>query len=575
MKLSFPRVGRPGLGLAKFARPHFGRPRLGRPHLTRPHLPDAPGSLIGRARPGARFERFAWLPAGAVTAAVVVLASVYSDTVRSTDVTLVLMGFDPDRAQLITALIIGGVAAAAATLVVNRLGYGTLLGAFSVAALFTETFVAETRNALAATGALGSFDRTGWALTLVTLVVIGFVSAWVGATLGAGARPAIIASGGALRDLAKTRRPGLARRPIAAVLVIVLLGVTVPAFGDMVNLSPDALMLGGGNQGGGLIHDASFPPLVSVAPASATSTAPAASEDPSASATVPATQGPTATPRITAAPGTKPWLAWKPTGTGQVLEVDLPAPWVGGDKSEIDIYTPPGYSQDGDRTYPVIYEAPTGLSLWSKGTGVLAALDTLIDSGEIPATIVVFIDSLGPPYGDTECADSFDGKQWFETYITQTVVDFVDARFKTIRDPAARAIMGMSAGGFCAPMLALRHPDVFRTSISFSGYFWAGASGGESAVPFGPDGMNLHSPAWLAPNLQGYVRYQMYFIVVAADNGDFYGVSAKNFEDILRTNGYKYYALASLYTHGWPQVRNDTPAALDAWAAQLVINGIW
>jgi len=67
----------------------------------------------------------------------------------------------------------------------------------------------------------------------------------------------------------------------------------------------------------------------------------------------------------------------------------------------------------------------------------------------------------------------------------------------------------------------------------------------------------------------------MYFIIVAADNGDFYGVSARNFEDTLRTNGYKYYALASQYTHGWPQVRYDTPAVLDAWAAQLVINGIW
>jgi enterochelin esterase-like enzyme len=498
---------------------------------------------------------------------------VYSDTVRSTDVTFVLMGFDPDRSQLITALIIGGVAAAAANLVIDRGGYATVLGAASIAALFTETFVTETRNALAATGALGSFDRTGWALTLVTLLVIGFISAWAGATLAAGARPGIIASGVAAKDLVRTRRPGLARRPIAAVLVIVLLGVTVPAFGDMVNLSPDALMLGAGNQGGGLVH--SVPPLLSVAPPSATPSAPTATPDPSASATVAPSQGPTVTPRITAAPGSKPWLAWQPTGSGQVVEVDLPAPWAGGNKSEIDIYTPPGYTPDTDQTYPVIYEAPTGLSLWSKGTGVLTALDTLIDSGEMPATIVVFIDSLGPPHGDTECADSTDGQQWFETYISKTVVEFVDTRFKTIRDPAARAIMGMSAGGFCAPMLALRHPDVFHISISFSGYFWAGAAGPDSALVFGPEGLNSHSPEWLAPNLQGYVRYQMYFIVVAADNGDFYGVSAKNFETTLRTNGYKYYALASLYTHGWPQVRYDTPAVLQAWGAQLVLNGVW
>lgn len=72
---------------------------------------------------------------------------------------------------------------------------------------------------------------------------------------------------------------------------------------------------------------------------------------------------PTPSPVITAAPGTKPWLAWRPTGTGKMTRVDMPAPWIGGTKStsEIDIYTPPGYEAFGDRLYPVLLEAPTGL----------------------------------------------------------------------------------------------------------------------------------------------------------------------------------------------------------------------
>jgi hypothetical protein len=136
-----------------------------------------------------------------------------------------------------------------------------------------------------------------------------------------------------------------------------LLAVTVPAFGDMVNVSPDALMLNG-DHGPGLVPGASFPDISPIAEASA-SPSPTPSPAPSIAAE---TSAPTPSPAITAAPGTKPWLAWKPTGVGQVVKIDLPAPWTGGTKStsEIDVYTPPGYETSGDRRYPVLYEAPTG-----------------------------------------------------------------------------------------------------------------------------------------------------------------------------------------------------------------------
>jgi S-formylglutathione hydrolase FrmB len=136
--------------------------------------------------------------------------------------------------------------------------------------------------------------------------------------------------------------------------------------------------------------------------------------------------------------------------------------------------------------------------------------------------------------------------------------------------------MGMSAGGFCAPMLAMRHPDLYSISISFSGYFYVGAGGSTSAEPFGAGyAYNLHSPAELAGKLATANRDKLYFIIDANKGQEFYGLAAENFQQILRQDGYKYLAIDSLYTHGWTQVRYDTPAALDAWAAQLVINGVW
>ena len=563
----------------------FARPNVGRPSFGRPSFGPVRAALAGVPRPGARLEEIAWLPAGVAIAAVVVLVSVFSDTVQSTDSTLVLMGFDPDRAQLITALIIGGIVAAAVTLVVNRIGFATMLGTFSLFALFAQTFVFETQNAAGSTGLTGSFDLGGWILTIVTLVTIGVIAAWAGATLGASVRPGLISSGVAAREMVKARRPSrrLSRGPIAVLVVAVLLVATVPAFGDMVNVSPDVLMLNG-DHGPGLVPGGSFPDISPIAEASVTPS-PAASSQPSPVSSI-AAETPTPRPAITAAPGTKPWLDWKPTGAGRVAKIDLPAPWTGGTKStsEIDVYTPPGYDTSGDRRYPVLYEAPTGLALWGKGTSVVSTLDTMIDSGEMPATIVVFIDSLGSPYGDTQCADMYDGSQWFETYISKTVVEVLDRDFRTIADSRARGIMGMSAGGFCAPMLTLRHPDVFSISISFSGYFTAGASGPTGQKPFGDAaGIQSHSPVVLAAQVPDVYRSSLYFVVIACQSQvlgscpkqEFYASHAYNFEKVLKANGFSYLNVSSPWTHGWGQVRNETPGALRAWGARLVVNGIW
>lgn len=550
--------------------PRVALPRFGRAQDT------ASASTPDRTpRSGARLAKLAWLPAGMAIAAAVVLVSVYSTSVQATDETLVAMGFDPDRAQLITALIVAAFAAAAVTLVVNRTGFATLLGTCTLVALFAQTFAAETQNALGVSGPLGSFDPIGWVRTLVTLLVIAAITSWAAATIADTIRPGLIGSGLAVREMVTHRRPSprLAWRPLAVAIVVILLAIAVPAFGDMVNLSPDALMLNGGHHG--LVPDYSIPNISPIAAATATQV-PTPSMWASPSATESPT--PTPTPRITAKPGTKPWLAWKPSGSGHIATVNMPAPWVGGTKStsEIDIYTPPGYDPYGDRLYPVLYEAPTGLTLWNGGTGVLTALDDLIDSGAMPATIVVFIDSLGAPYGDTQCADAVNAPQWFETYISSTVVDWIDARYKTIADPQARGIMGMSAGGFCAPMLTLRHRDVFSISISFSGYFWAGAGGTSTALPFGnADGIYSHSPADLAPQIPASDRSKMYFVVIADMGQRFYGPEAQSFEKILKANGFPYLSVNSPYTHSWGQVRYETPGAMAAWGARLVINGIW
>jgi S-formylglutathione hydrolase FrmB len=552
-----------------------------------------PGSAIAgiRRSPGRARASLRRIPIGAlrktprpitglVVAALVLLAAIFSGTVEETDRTLVIMGFDPDRAQLITTLVVGAIAAVAATLAIDRPAIGALLGALAVAALFGQTFIAETQNALSATGALGSFDPIGWILTLATLIVIGFISAWAGATLAAAVRPPLIATGASIGEMVKARRPsrGAARRPLAAVLVLVLLAVTVPAFGSMVNLAPDALMLNGG-------HFVALAPGNSIPVEHITPTpvpTPTPTPTPASSAMASsdlATPSPSPSPTPHASPGTKPWLAWKPTGAGRVTRFDFPAPWKGGTSATVDVnvYTPPDYDNSGDRLYPVLYEAPTGLELWNGGTGVIGALDALITSGEMPAAVVVFIDSSGAPFPDSQCADSTDKQMWLETFISTDVVQYVDSQFRTIKDPIARGIMGQSAGGFCAAMLLARHPDVFSTSISFSGYFYAGIGSSTASHPYSDSQaeMDKVSPALLVKDFSSEQKAGAFFIIVASPAQDFYGVQADNFDKILTANHIGHDWVKSIYVHSWTEVRNETPTAVAAWAARMVVNGVW
>jgi putative tributyrin esterase len=57
----------------------------------------------------------------------------------------------------------------------------------------------------------------------------------------------------------------------------------------------------------------------------------------------------------------------------------------------------------------------------------------------------------------------------FETYITQEVIQKIDATYRTIKDKKGRVITGLSMGGHGALSLATKHPDLFCAAGSMSG----------------------------------------------------------------------------------------------------------
>jgi S-formylglutathione hydrolase FrmB len=74
--------------------------------------------------------------------------------------------------------------------------------------------------------------------------------------------------------------------------------------------------------------------------------------------------------------------------------------------------------------------------------------------------------------------DQIDGIIRNETYVAGYVVPFVDRHFRTIRDRRARAITGVSNGGYGAMLLAAKHPDLFGVAGGMSSNLdWYGAGG--------------------------------------------------------------------------------------------------
>lgn len=268
-----------------------------------------------------------------------------------------------------------------------------------------------------------------------------------------------------------------------------------------------------------------------------------------------------------------------PSGVSRIVYLGLAAPWLdaGTKTEEVTVYLPPGYDAGPATRYPTYYEAPFTFWLWNSGIHIQKMLDAMILQGVIPPSLFVFTNAGGDgPYADSECADSFDGRETMDYFLSVTVPAYIDKHYRTIAKPGARTTFGMSEGGFCAASLVMRHPDVFGAAIPFSGYFTAGAPTPASKLPFGnsPSLIARYSPNFLATGLKAPVRENLYFVIVAQPGQIFYGTQSATFATTLSDAGYRYDLIDSGQPHGWPQVRDELARALILVATRQADNGV-
>jgi len=149
------------------------------------------------------------------------------------------------------------------------------------------------------------------------------------------------------------------------------------------------------------------------------------------------------------------------------------------------VYLPPNYDTQTKVRYPVLYlqhgagEDETG---WTKQGHANFILDNLIAAGGCKPMILVMEygyarpagqpapDLAGKPFGSPEMRRAMQEMMAaFEDDLTQVLVPYIDANFRTVADRDHRAMAGLSMGGMQTFQVTFDHLDMFSYIGGFSG----------------------------------------------------------------------------------------------------------
>jgi enterochelin esterase-like enzyme len=132
------------------------------------------------------------------------------------------------------------------------------------------------------------------------------------------------------------------------------------------------------------------------------------------------------------------------------------------------VVLPDGYATSGKR-YPVVYflhGLPASSTTYRGSTWLADALE------KVGQAILVMPQGARNDDTDPEYLNWGSGRRW-ETFVAEELPRKIDARFRTIPSRNARALIGLSAGGYGATVLGLHHLGSFSVIESWSGYFHA------------------------------------------------------------------------------------------------------
>jgi enterochelin esterase-like enzyme len=128
---------------------------------------------------------------------------------------------------------------------------------------------------------------------------------------------------------------------------------------------------------------------------------------------------------------------------------------------DVIVFLPPSYQTDKHRRYPVVYALhgySIGAEQWTHEIHVPQTIEGAFALGA-KEMIVVLPDSK-TVYGGSMYSSSVTTGD-FERFISDDVVAYIDAHYRTIPARLSRGLVGHSMGGYGAVRIGMKHPDVF------------------------------------------------------------------------------------------------------------------
>lgn len=163
------------------------------------------------------------------------------------------------------------------------------------------------------------------------------------------------------------------------------------------------------------------------------------------------------------------FYALKDVPHGRVQQILFPSKSTGTSRRAF-VYTPPGYDENVNKRYPVLYlqhgwgEDETA---WSNQGHANLIMDNLLaaDMAEPFLIVMTYGMTNDTPIGGLA---NFDIGP-FQTVLVDELIPYVDTHFRTLTDQPNRAMAGLSMGGFETRLITLANLDVFSHIGLFSG----------------------------------------------------------------------------------------------------------
>jgi len=203
----------------------------------------------------------------------------------------------------------------------------------------------------------------------------------------------------------------------------------------------------------------------------------------------------------------------------------------------IFVYTPPGYDDNRDTRYPVLYlqhgggEDERG---WVNQGKVSFILDNLIAEKKAKPMLVVMEQGYARKPGEAPPGPGRPGgpraSTTFEEVMVNDLIPMIDATYRTLASRESRAMAGLSMGGGQTFQITLKHLDLFAYIGGFSG-----GGGGFGGAPFDPK--TAHGGIMADP-AEFNKKVRLLWLGVGTTEGRIYD-SIKNYHEALDKAGIK------------------------------------